>query len=285
MFISTPTLPFEKLQVFYCEEFEGDAGSAAARRNGKVVGSFERQLKIARRRELPLVLRHIEDLKGKSVLDLRSRSGALAMAMQERGATVVASDPMLPNVELCHRAGLKAYQIGVFEHSDLSEFQASSFDAVTGLTIHVLAHLPEPDAFLRRTFDLLKPGGLLILNEKNVFKPARKSKPGIFASGIGHFYHFTPKTLEGMIKAAGFERVEVFDHPQRASAYRHMIAVARKPDNGLPAVYPVFRQDMEHVRAERAKAERSARLRAPFNRVKRRVRQAVKSLSRKISGP
>lgn len=285
MYISSPTLPFEKLQIFYCEEFEGDVGSAAARESGKVYKDFALQLAYSRQHDLPLVHEHFGDLSGKMVLDLRSRSGALASVMQQEGATVVASDPMLPNVQLCERAGLKAFQIGVFEHADLSEFKPATFDAVTGLTIHVMAHLPQPHLFLRRLFEVLKPGGVLLLNEKDVFRPARKNKPGIFASGIGHFYHFTPDTFAAIVRAAGFEAVRVFDHPSRRSAYRHVIAIGRKPDSGNPAQYKPFRQDMELLQLRRAKAERSARLRAPFNKVVKKVKGFVKSVLRKQPAP
>ena len=276
LFISTPTLPFEALQIFYCEEFDGDAGTATAAKRGKVRKSFDRLLEKTRKRELVIVEKIFGDVRGRTVLDLRSRSGALALLMQEAGATVFASDPILPNVEACEKVGLKAYQIGVFEHSNLSLFAPETFDLITGLTIHVLAHLPEPAKFLQSAFELLKPGGYILLDEKNVLRPARNLSSGIFSSGIGHFYHFTPTTFAALLESVGFVNVVVDQDTKRWSAFRHLTASAQKPANGIALNRPPAKINPDLISKQVYRAQFAAKVRAPWNRFMRAIKQAAR---------
>jgi SAM-dependent methyltransferase len=77
------------------------------------------------------------------------------------------------------------------------------FDVVTAF--HVLEHVPDPVAVARRMLDWLAPGGLLIVEVPNA--------GGLGASLFGrawsglelprHLSHFTPATLETVIRKAG----------------------------------------------------------------------------------
>jgi SAM-dependent methyltransferase len=231
LLFSNPTLEILDLQDFYDDEFTGDAGGGNSR---KKQIEFEDALRKVNRKIIPFVSRFFSSFDGLNIVEFRSRQGALAVALQNKGANVRATDPMLPNVLRGTQNGASMEQLKVFEHSTLSNFPSGYFDAAICLTIHVLAHLPEPSKFLSRLYDILKPGALLFVDEKNVLKPEKITANNIFDSGIGHFYHFTPDTILSLIKSSGFEIVENDCDLQRKSSFQHMRVVARKPHGSNP---------------------------------------------------
>jgi SAM-dependent methyltransferase len=82
-------------------------------------------------------------------------------------------------------------------------FVAARFDLVTAF--HVLEHVVDPVAVVRRMVDWLAPGGLLVVEVPNA--------GGLGAAFFGrawsglelprHLSHFTPETLERTVRAAG----------------------------------------------------------------------------------
>ncbi|XSG86274.1 MAG: class I SAM-dependent methyltransferase [Methylohalobius sp. ZOD2] len=238
LFYSRPRLTPEALESFYRSDFTGDAGAQAiSGEEGlptpKKVRSEERR---AKRWGLPLVLQHI-DLNKKTVLDLRSRSGALASAMTEEGAQVIPVDPFPANLDYArkHRKLGRAQQMSMTELHRLADIPSASIDAVTALTVHLLAHLLSPREFLHNALRVLKPGGWLFLLEKDVLQPNYNvARPTPFASGQAHQYHFTRDSMALYLKAAGFEVVQCTIDPIQATGQnRVIVVVARKPDSAV----------------------------------------------------
>lgn len=82
-------------------------------------------------------------------------------------------------------------------------FASASFDVVTAF--HVLEHLTDPVAALRRMLDWLAPGGLLIVEVPNAGGLGARLF-GRAWSGLElprHLAHFTPETLERAVRTAG----------------------------------------------------------------------------------
>ncbi len=235
LFFASPRLEAEALERFYGNEFTGDAGAnALAREDGtpstKKVRSEERRVK---RWSLPLIQRHAT-LAGKDILDLRMRSGALAAAMTAAGGRVTAIDPFTANVQYARerRKLSLARQLPMTEIHRLEGFGKESFDIVTAMTIHLLAHLQSPGEFLQRTLQVLRPGGWLFLMEKDVLRPNYNvARPTPFSSGTAHQYHLTRDTMALYLRAAGFELIQCRIDPHYATGQNRVItAIARKPE-------------------------------------------------------
>lgn len=112
------------------------------------------------------------------------------------------------------------------------EFAERSFAVIT--MWHVLEHLRHPLAVLRRCRALLQPGGLLALEVPNLNFLVRKSYRYPLSRTL-HLYHFTPATLEALIRKAGFDVLECrpgntgFQYPRRWKVYakKCLYAVSR----------------------------------------------------------
>jgi SAM-dependent methyltransferase len=207
----------------------GDPGSQVNAPSGSRAEQ-EIQLEESRAAKLISLMQHFMDLKGKKVLGLRCRSGALTALLRRQGADELGLDPQQPSIDYAQRVrGLTGVRLVPMSDFDKLDFLADSgFDAVEGLTEHVAAHVISVRQFMTRIFQLLKPGGYLFLDEKDLFSPTRKFR-SVLDTGQAHQYHFTVPTFTGMIQSIGFELVESTPNKHRVTDFRHFIAVARKP--------------------------------------------------------
>jgi SAM-dependent methyltransferase len=75
-------------------------------------------------------------------------------------------------------------------------------------SLGVLEHVPDPDVQAKHYFDVLAPGGAVFITTPNVNSVARRllgAEARIF--DIEHLFYFSPRTMERMLTAAGFEIV------------------------------------------------------------------------------
>jgi SAM-dependent methyltransferase len=88
-----------------------------------------------------------------------------------------------------------------------ASFEPGSFDAIT--LWHVLEHLADPGAALRRIAGWLAPGGTLLVGVPNLASwQARFGGPRWYHLDVPrHRTHFTPSGLEALLRASGFEPV------------------------------------------------------------------------------
>lgn len=115
------------------------------------------------------------------------------------------------------------------------EWPAATFDIIT--IWHVLEHLPNPSAAVRHAYQLLKPGGILVIavpNETHTILRHRLTgmgRPSPFGPLLPgheiHLSHFQPFTLARLLKSEKFavERLTVDDfYPDRSAVKQLKVA-------------------------------------------------------------
>lgn len=131
------------------------------------------------------------------MLDAGAGTGRLVLALRQAGYAAEGIDPS-PRSDLVVREGIE-------EHSD------EGLGAV--VLWHVLEHLEDPAAALRRAAGWLEPSGALVLGVPNLRSlQARIAGEEWFHLDLPrHRTHFTPAGLEQVLSAAGL-RVEHVRH-------------------------------------------------------------------------
>jgi 2-polyprenyl-3-methyl-5-hydroxy-6-metoxy-1,4-benzoquinol methylase len=166
------------------------------------------------------------------LLDFGCGAGGFLKTMADQGWQVTGLDAAVGAVnQVRDEHGLTAL-VGTLPHPDL---RPGSFDVVT--MWHSLEHVHRPLAILRAAYELLVPGGKLVVATPNIaslpFRVFRRSWFGLDLPR--HLTHFTPDTLAAMLQTAGFraEPVRLLRHSDwlRSSA---KLARARG-DGGLLA--------------------------------------------------
>ncbi|HJZ54446.1 MAG TPA: class I SAM-dependent methyltransferase, partial [Gemmataceae bacterium] len=162
------------------------------------------------------------------LLDFGCGGGGFLKRMADRGWQVIGLDAAVGAVRrVQEELGLKAL-VGSLPHPDLSP---CSFDVVT--MWHSLEHVHEPLAILREAYQLLVPGGKLVVATPNI-----ESLPFYWfgRSWFGldlprHLTHFTPATLDAMLQTAGFQ-VEVVRGLRHSDWLRSSARLAVKQGRG-----------------------------------------------------
>jgi SAM-dependent methyltransferase len=283
---ASPQLSPAELDSFYDDAFEGDAGSPVFDAQQQYrEQKLRSEGKLAARWGIGVV-ENVMSLQGASVLDLRSRSGALAALLNERGARVVTLDPFEANAVYTREArGLTDVRTMRFStlHA-LDGIPDQSFDAVTVLTQHLMSHLLSPRELFTRILAVLRPGGYLILEEKDVLRPGKLRSASVFDTGKAHQFHFTRRTLELYARAVGFEVQSCAIDPDRVSVSQHILLIARRPRDGVHPVDPgTLLEDWEGPDAIVQQLER-IRQTWRFHRIRFEIKRAFRKLRRRLAG-
>lgn len=145
------------------------------------------------------------------LLDIGTAAGAFLKAARDAGWTPVGVEP---NGWL---ADWGRTQYGVTIHTgsleDLAE-PPSSFDVVS--LWDVIEHTPDPMRVLARVHELVRPGGLLIVNYPDIgsWLARAMGRRWPFLSSV-HLYYFTRETIRAALDRAGFDTIEIRPHFQR----------------------------------------------------------------------
>lgn len=155
------------------------------------------------------------------LLDFGCGGGSFLRRMADCGWTVTGLDNSTGAVRTVRdELGLNVIS-GTLPHPEL---QPGTFDVVT--MWHSLEHVHEPLTVLRDAYDLLVPGGkLIVATPKSDSWPAKWFGPKWFGLDVPrHLTHFTSRTLAEMIVTAGFslESLRLIRHSDwlRSSAKR-----------------------------------------------------------------
>jgi SAM-dependent methyltransferase len=167
----------------------------------------------ARERTFAAAVADIEELlpgRGR-LLDIGTAAGAFLAAARSRAWQV---DGCEPNRWLA-RWGSRHYGIPIrtgelFDH----HFAPQSFDVVT--LWDVIEHTPDPARVIRTARELIRPGGLLVVNYPDIGSWIARAlgRRWPFLSSV-HLYYFTRDTMTSLLARHGFDVVDVRAHIQR----------------------------------------------------------------------
>ena len=142
------------------------------------------------------------------LLDIGTAAGAFLAAARSRGWEVEGCEP---NRWLA-QFGARHYRIPIrigelFDHS----FTTQSFDVVT--LWDVIEHTPDPTRVIRTARELIRPGGLVVVNYPDIGSWIARAlgRRWPFLSSV-HLYYFTRDTMKSLLEKHGFEVVEMQAH-------------------------------------------------------------------------
>ncbi len=177
-------------------------------RDGETEASWDRLMgRIFRQSAEMLCSSRNGDRPGR-LLDIGCGYGAFVAAMRERGWDAEGVDPSPTVVNAAVRRGRPVHR------GTLAGMQApdGTYDAIT--MFYVLEHVPDPMGALKKAFDLLAPGGILLIRVPHTTPIVRLLAP----LGLGealydppfHLYDFSPAVLREMLRRTGFADVRMF---------------------------------------------------------------------------
>lgn len=186
------------------------------------------------------------------------------------------------------KAGFTGAFYGVEPNASFGEFASKQGNAIVSNTIrarepvdlivinHVLEHLADAAGTLRQLGALLAPGGRIYIDV-----PDADSYSSIHDLHIAHLYHFTERTLPGLVRRAGL-RVSIVERHEPPFHPPSVRLVADRGDAGAAA--PAFRPDLEQsawnaVRLA-GRARNTWRLRVRKHPIARGAYQWVKRLTK-----
>lgn len=139
------------------------------------------------------------NVAGRDAADVGSGHGLFPAVLAGAGWRVWAIEPSVEASRHTfdwHRAPLGEL---ILSHRPVEEFSwhQEAFDVLSMLWL--LEHIPDPAALLRRAYDALRPGGLLLLAIPN--EPLRGGPPFVHPT---HVNYWTLESISGLLRRCGF---------------------------------------------------------------------------------
>ena len=185
--------------------------------------------------ERPL-LEELGPLSGRKLLDIGCGNGAVCASLAQRGAQVVGIDLSATGVALARERYPELEWAVMSAYDDLRSGLRREFDLVVGL--EVIEHLFDPRLFLHRVFQVLRPGGLLVLSTpyhgylKNVALALAGRLDAHFTVlwDGGHIKFFSWHTLRVRLEETGFGDLRFRGAGRFPYLWKSMVVSARRPD-------------------------------------------------------
>ncbi|HMU73432.1 MAG TPA: class I SAM-dependent methyltransferase, partial [Ferruginibacter sp.] len=136
-----------------------------------------------------------------NVLDIGCGTGAFLYAMKAAGWTITGLEP-----DPSARAkAMELYAVNPQEPGRLFELPAASYAAIT--MWHVLEHVHELHAYMKRIGELLAPGGKLFIAVPNYTSADANAYKEYWAAWDvpRHLYHFSPGSMERLLSLHGMK--------------------------------------------------------------------------------
>jgi 2-polyprenyl-3-methyl-5-hydroxy-6-metoxy-1,4-benzoquinol methylase len=187
------------------------------------------------RRRLEFALR--DGPRGGTALDVGCAAGFCLKVLSDLGFDVYGVEP---SAEIARHArerfGFETIHVGQLE---TSPHPPEFFDLIT--MWDVIEHVVDPRALLVKARQLLKPGGMLVVETQNA--------DSAFARLLGrrwhhykhqeHIYHFTPSTVRELLRSADFQIEKLT--PRFAGKYVSFDFIAERATRLHPSISAVLR--------------------------------------------
>ena len=180
-----------------------------------------------RRRDVPF--NRLRPAKGR-LLDVGTAAGAFLSAARDDGWEAMGIEPNRWLADWGRDEYGVPIQVGSIDDVSTPD---GHFDVVT--LWDVIEHTPDPLHVLRRTRQLLKDDGLLVVNFPDIgswiARAMGRSWP--FLSSV-HLYYFTRETMRATLQTAGFEIATVRPHVQRLELDYLLSRAAVRQSDAIP---------------------------------------------------
>lgn len=175
--------------------------AGAARADLHLDPEIEEAERVVRQRGLARRLDLIAEHRGRGrLLEVGCSGGDLLALALARGYTPQGVEP---NQRLAEHAAALA-GVPVFPGT-LSEARLPPGSADIAVMLHVIEHLPDPAAEVDRLYQVLVPGGLLVVETPSANNPVFRRAPGRWRQIIPeHLWFYTPDTLRRLLEGHGF---------------------------------------------------------------------------------
>ncbi|MEA2205382.1 MAG: hypothetical protein QOE77_2158 [Blastocatellia bacterium] len=187
---------------------------------------------------LPAICRCVKDLFGDKrvrILDLGCGNGFIASQLAQLGHSVTGIDAASDGIKIAQAS----YPDVDFRRGSIYEIAPARitegyFDCVVSL--EVVEHLFHPKVLFEKSFQIIKPGGRLILTTpyhgylKNLalsIVNGWDAHFGVHWDG-GHIKFFSPKTIQLMAANAGFKNIRMSGVGRIPGLWKSMIMVAER---------------------------------------------------------
>ena len=147
----------------------------------------------------------IENIRGKSILDLGASAGVFLDAISSSASRTIAIEPAGMYKEYLQSQG-HAY----YPYPEDAVAENEKVDIIT--SFDVIEHVEKPKQFLSYAYELLKPGGKLVLSMPNlndVIKKVEQDKFEQFFYQTAHLNYFSKEAIPELFNDTEFVNIEV----------------------------------------------------------------------------
>lgn len=142
---------------------------------------------------------------GGDFLDVGCAYGGLALVAASEGFRAHGLDVSGEAVRGARERGLDAHQGRITDRI----FKPASMDVVT--MIEVIEHLANPVEAMRALGDIIRPGGLLVIQTANFAGRQAITEGAQYHYYLpGHLHYFSRQNLESLLRANGFSRIDFY---------------------------------------------------------------------------
>lgn len=180
----------------------------------RFLGIFERLVSGFRRLRMRAILRRVPGPG--ALLDVGCGRGILLALFREKGWKILGTQLSRTAADSARRRYGMEVRVGELPEIPLP---GETFDVAA--FFHVLEHLDRPEAYLRKAWELLAPGGLLVAEVPNFASPGFRilGARNFCVDFPNHLVFFTPGSLTKLLNRCGFHVEEVSHFSLEYSPY------------------------------------------------------------------